>query len=140
MRGVPAPDAMDQMKKAFKGLFSKKKAKKEEPKPTAATETPSNATPASEPAKTETAPAPAPATAPAPAEPVPAAAPAQGEANKDEVAALAEVKRATQSRSTSHYSSTLQVLPDHGFDGSRWRHRVVSGEDWETSNDWGGPL
>jgi hypothetical protein len=116
------------MKKAFKGLFSKKKAKKEEQHdatPTA--DKPSSAAPVTEPATTETAPAPAPATAPEPVKPdvaptssapeaaapqpvpapAPAPAPAHDGANKDEVAALAEVKRATQSKSTTppHYMS-----------------------------------
>jgi hypothetical protein len=115
---------MDQMKKAFKGLFSKKKAKKEEhPEPTPTMDKPSSAAPVTEPATTETAPAPAPATAPEPVKPdvtpassapepaapqpvpasapAPAPAPAHDGANKDEVAALAEVKEATQSKSTT---------------------------------------
>lgn len=113
---ITAPDAMDQLKKAFKGLFGKKKAKKEGAAPTATTEQPS----ASTTKPTETTPAaPAPATAPEPvkseqtpastgtalspapaAAPVaaPAAAPAKEEAKKDEV--LAELKPATQSKST----------------------------------------
>jgi hypothetical protein len=106
---------MDQVKKAFKGLFKKKSKKEEHPNPTATTDTPSSTAPVSEPAKTETAPAPVPATAPEPAktdvapassapepaQPAPAATPAHGEVNKDEVAALAEVKEATHSKSTS---------------------------------------
>lgn len=115
---ITAPDAMDQLKKAFKGLFGKKKAKKEGAAPTATTEQPSasttkptETTPAAPapatapepvkseqtPASTGTAPAPAPAPAAAPVA-APAAAPAKEEAKKDEV--LAEVKPATQSKST----------------------------------------
>jgi hypothetical protein len=143
-----APDAMDQMKKAFKGLF-KKKPKKEEPTPTTNTDTPSGAAPAHPPASETTPPAPAPATAPepakteatpgttssapapapVPAQPVPASAPAQDGANKDEVAALAEVKRATQSRSTSHSTPHPQLHSTSDSDGSRWRHRIDSSDD-----------
>lgn len=136
---------MDQMKKAFKGLFKGKKSKKEEPKPTATSEAsttpaqtkPSETTPAApapvpvlEPAKTETTPA-APASAsapvPAPAEPaaVPASDPAQGEAKKDEAAALAEVKQATSSRlSSPSHSSPLPYRGDDAWHGSRRRQKV----------------
>lgn len=137
-----APDAMDQVKKAFKGLFSKKKAKKEEPAPTATTEQPS----ASHAKPTETTPAaPAPATAPEPASSEsapastgtappaqPAAVPAQGENNKDEAAALAEVKQATQSRSTPLLPSDARAHGDDDcWDGSRRRQKVAidSGRD-----------
>lgn len=127
---------MAQVKKAFKGLF-KKKAKKEEAKPTTTAEAskPADAKP------TETTPAaPAPATAPAPAkaEAAPAAdgskpaapAPAEGETKKEE-AALTEVKKATASRSTSNSS----IIPDNKrdtncWDGSRWRQKAVTDDDW----------
>lgn len=144
---------MDQMKKAFKGLFSKKKAKKEEPAPTAtaAEPTPSHAKPtettpaapapatAPEPAKSEaaplstgTAPAAEPAAAPAAA---PVAAPAPVESNKDEVAALAEVKQATQSRSTFlHPCETREHGDDDCWDGSRRRQKVA------LDSDCNGPL
>ena len=136
---------MDQMKKAFKGLFSKKKAKKEEPAPTATTEQPS----ASTTKPTETTPAaPAPATAPEPvqsenapastgtapaAAPAaePAAAPAQGEPKKDEAAALAEVKQATQSRSTSLFPSETHEHGDDCWDGSRRRQKIALDSDWD---------
>jgi hypothetical protein len=100
---------MDQMKKAFKSLF-KKKTKKEEPTLTATSDTPAVAQ--SKPSETSPA-APAPAMAPEPKTDIlpatHAPAPAQGEANKDEIAALAEVKQATQSRSTSCSTSHLQL-------------------------------
>jgi hypothetical protein len=134
---------MDQMKKAFKGLFRGKKSKKEEPKPTATSEAsttpaqtkPSETTPAApapatapEPAKTETAPAATSgASAPAPAEPaaVPASDPAQGEAKKDEAAALTEVKKATSSRLSSRsHSSPLPYHGDNAWHGSRRRQKV----------------
>lgn len=153
-----APDAVDQLKKAFKGLFNKKKAKKEEPAPTATTEQPSastskpsETTPAAPapatapepvtsenaPASTGTAPAAAPAPAPAPAPvaaPVaePAAAPAQSESKTDEAAALAEVKQATQSRSTSLYhSDSREHGDDDCWDGSRRRQKVALDSDWD---------
>ena len=130
---------MDQVKKAFKGLFNKKK-----PTPTAATEEPT----ASHAQPTETTPAaPAPATAPelvqsegapstgtAPAA-APAAAPAQGESNQGEAAALAEVKQATQSRSTSLLPSETREHGDEDcYDGSRRRQKVA------LDSDWHGPL
>ena len=139
---------MDQMKKAFKSLFSKKKAKKEEPAPTATTEQPSasttkptETTPAApapaiapEPVKSEavpatsgTAPAAQPAAAPAAAS---AAAPAQIEPKKDEAAALAEVKQATHSRSTSLIPSrTREHGDDDCWDGSRRRQKVALDSD-----------
>ncbi|KAF2633990.1 hypothetical protein BU25DRAFT_405823 [Macroventuria anomochaeta] len=131
MPGVP-PDAMEQMKKAFKGLFSKKKTKKEELAPTATTEQPSAST-----AKpTETTPAaPAPATAPEPvkSETAPAStgtAPAQSEPNKDEAAALAEVKQATQSRSTSFFAPEIGEHGDDDYwNGSRRRQKVALDSD-----------
>ena len=127
---------MDQMKKAFKGLF-RKKPKKEEPKPTTTTEpaspaqtnptetTPAAPAPATAPApvKTETTPV---ATGSAPVEPAqPAAVPAQGETNKDEVAALAEIKKATQSRLTSHTSKSQQYDTTECWSGSRRRQKVA---------------
>jgi hypothetical protein len=139
-----APDAMDQMKKAFKGLFGKKKAKKEEPTPTVSTEQPS----ASHAKPTETTPAaPAPATAPEPvqseAAPVstgiapaappaaqPAPAPVQDESTKDEAAALAEVKQATQSTSHSLLSHEVREHGEDGcWDGSRCRQKVALDSD-----------
>jgi hypothetical protein len=124
---------MDQLKKAFKGMFGKKKAKKDEATPTATTEQPSSSTTkptettpaapapatAPEPAKSETAPAstgtapaPAPAAAPVPA-PV-AAAPAQEEPKKDEAAPVAEVREATSSMynppSLFHLSQHTDIL------------------------------
>lgn len=140
-----APDAVDQLKKAFKGLFGKKKAKKEETAPTATTEQPTAST--SKPTETTPA-APAPATAPEPAksEPAPAstgtapaaapaaspaAAPVDSEPKKDEAAALAEVKQATQSRSTSlHPSETREYGDDDYGDGSRRRQKVALNNDW----------
>jgi hypothetical protein len=111
---------MDQMKKAFKGLFSKKKAKKEEhPDATPTADKPSSAAPVTEPdvaptssAPESAAPQPAPASAPASAP-----APAHDGANKDEVAAHAEVKKATQSKSTTPHTTCLlparlDVLPE----------------------------
>lgn len=139
-----APDAMDQVKKAFKSLFNKKKAKKEESAPTATTEQPT----ASTTKPTETTPAaPAPATAPEPvkseATPAtsgtapaaqPAAAPAQEEPRNDEAAALAEVKQATQSRSTSLFlSETREHGDDDCWDGSRRRQKVALDSDRDGS-------
>jgi hypothetical protein len=132
---------MEQMKKAFKGLFNKKK--KEQPQPTATTETPSSAhpkpsetTPAApvpasgpEPVKTEITPAASssahaqPESVPAPA---PASVPPQGGANKDEVAALAEVKKATQSKPTSLSDSDLCLVEDEGGGSSRWRYKALN--------------
>ncbi|KAJ4371897.1 hypothetical protein N0V86_008451 [Didymella sp. IMI 355093] len=155
MPGVP-PDAVDQLKKAFKGLFGKKKTKKEETAPTATTEQPTastskptETTPAApapatvpEPAKSEpapastgTAPAAAPAAQPA-AAPAVAPAPVDSEPNKDEAAALAEVKQATQSRSTSLYPNEAREYDDDDLgDGSRRRQKV------SLDNDCGdGPL
>ena len=133
---------MDQVKKVFKGLFKGgKKSKKEEPKPTATSEaaTPAHANP------TETAPAaPVPATAPeaaktettsattgsVPTEPVEAAAPVQApiqaEAKDDEAAALTEVRKATQSRSTSCSNPRpQQYREDDAWNGARRRQRVT---------------
>jgi hypothetical protein len=133
---------MDQVKKVFKGLFKGgKKSKKEEPKPTVTSEaaTPAHANP------TETAPAaPVPATAPeaaktettsattgsVPAEPVAAAAPAQAavqaEAKHDEAAALTEVRKATQSRSTSSSNpSPQQYREGNAWNGARRRLKVA---------------
>lgn len=144
-----APDAVDQLKKAFKGLFGKKKAKKEETAPTATTEQPTastskptETTPAApapatapEPAKSEPAPAStgtAPAAAPA-AQPdaAPAAAPVDSEPKKDEAAALAEVKQTTQSRSTSLHPSEAREYGDDDYrDGSRRRQKVALDNDW----------
>jgi hypothetical protein len=112
-----APDAMDQMKKAFKGLFKKKSKKEEQPNATPTADKPSSPAPAPatapEPVKPSVAPAssaPEPA-APAPAsEPASAPAPAHDGANKDEVAALAEVKKATQSKSTSPPLTTTHLV------------------------------
>jgi hypothetical protein len=148
---------MDQMKKAFKGLFRGKKSKKEEPKPTATSEAPA-ATPAQtkptettpaapapatapEPAKTETTPAatseaPA-APVPAPAEPaaVPASDPAQSKVTKDEAAALTEVKKATSSRlSSPSHSRPSPYSGDDACDGSRRRQKV------DLDNQWNGPV
>lgn len=146
-----APDALDQMKKAFKGLFGKKKAKKEESPSATATEQPStsNAKPtettpaapvpaaAPEPAKSEGTTAPA-GSAPA-AQPdsapvaVPSVAPAQDESKKDEAAALAEVKQATQSRSTSLLPLETREHGDDGcWDGSRRRQKVALDSDWNS--------
>jgi len=148
---------MDQMKKAFKGLFRGKKSKKEEPKPTATGEAaaatpaqtkPTETTPAApapatapEPAKTETTPAatsaePA-APVPAPAEPAaaPASDPAQSEVKKDEAAALTEVKKATSSRFTSRsHSSPLPYRGNEACDGSRRRQKV------DLDYQWNGPI
>jgi hypothetical protein len=157
-----APDAMDQMKRAFKGLF-KKKPKTEEPTPTATTAAPSASAPAHPPASETTPPAPLPATAPesakteatpgtsssapppapepahapvqqaaapAPVQQAAAPAPAKDEANKDETTALAEVKRATHSRSTSHSTPPFPFHSSHDSDGSRWRHRLGTHDDW----------
>lgn len=152
-----APDAVDQLKKAFKGLFGKKNAKKDEPVPTATVEQPSasttkptETTPAApapatapEPVTSETAPAStgtAPAAAPAPAPvaaPVaePAAAPAESEPTKDEAAALAEVKPATQSRSTSLHNCEIARFANMATmaagmvpDGGRRLRWIVTGE------------
>jgi hypothetical protein len=128
-----APDALDQVKKALRGLFSKKKTKKNQPAPTATTETPSSsqAKPA-ETKPTETTPAaPAPATAPEAAKPeaakpetstgtappaaavaapvAAAVAPAQGasEPTQDTTAPVAEVREATRSMSLFHVCSRL---------------------------------
>ncbi|KAF1828962.1 hypothetical protein BDW02DRAFT_574417 [Decorospora gaudefroyi] len=143
-----ALDAMDQMKKAFKGLFKSKKSKKAEPKPTASSET---AAPA-KPTESQTAPAaPAPAPAPepvqaevtpamasvAPAQPASGSAPAppQDKANKDEAAALAEVKRATQGRLTSRsHSHPQQYREGEAWNGARHRQKVAR------DNEWGGPI
>jgi hypothetical protein len=144
MPGVPL-DAMDTMKKAFKGLFKSKKPKKEESTPTATTSdaaTPATAKP------TETTPAaPAPATAPeaaktettpattgsVPAAPSAAAAPAQvpvqGEAKQHEAAALTEVRKATQSRSTSSSNSNSQQYREGEAWGDDTRSR------WTTSGE-----
>jgi hypothetical protein len=138
---------LDQVKKAFKGLFNKKKAKKEEPAPTATTEQPSashakptETTPAApvpasapEPAQGEAAPAStgtAPAAQPAAQPAAPAAIPAQSEPTKDEAAALAEVKQATQSRSPSlHPSETREHGDNDCWDGSRRRQKVALDSD-----------
>lgn len=148
-----APDAVDQLKKAFKGLFGKKKAKKEDTAPTTTTEQPTAST--SKPTETTPA-APAPATAPEPAksssgspltgtEPAaapaaqsavvpaaaPAAAPVDSEPEKVEAAALAEVKQATQSRSTSlHPFETREYGDGDCGDGSRRRQKVVLDSGW----------
>jgi hypothetical protein len=139
---------MDQMKKAFKGLF-KKKSKKEESKPTATTDTPASAAHGPEATKTETAPAPEPAkteptpaktataTESTPAQPAPASAPGQGEANKDEVAALAEIKKATQSRSSFSPTPQGYFRNPSASDGSRWRHRAAADD---SDSDSGGAL
>jgi hypothetical protein len=137
---LKAPDAVDQLKKAFKGLFGKKKAKKEETAPTATTEQPTAST--SKPTETTPA-APAPATAPEPAKseavpastgttPVaqPAAAPVDSEPKKDETAVLAEVKQATQSRLTSLYPTHTGEYDDYLGDGSRRRQKVALDNDW----------
>jgi hypothetical protein len=127
------------MKKAFKGLFKGKKSK-EEPKPTASSETatpthakPTESAPAApapatlpDPVKTETTPA---TTNTAPAEP--AAAPVQGEANKDEAAALSEVRKATQSRSTSRSNSNPQQYREgEAWNGARRRQKVALDNEW----------
>jgi hypothetical protein len=143
---------MDQMKKAFKGLFRGKKSKKQEPQPTATSEAattpaqtkPTETTPAApapatapEPAKTETTPA---VTSGAPAAPAqPAAAPAsdaaQGEVKKDEAAALTEVKNATSSRLSSRSDfSPLSYSSDDACHGSRRRQKV------DLDNQWKGPI
>jgi len=119
---------MDQVKKAFKGLFKSKKNNKTEAKPTpvaaaepsAAQATPSQTTPA----------APVPATAPVPTpaktETLPAApAHVQDEPKKDEAAALVVVKEATQSRSTHRSTSVLSHSSPDDEGGGRWRHRVT---------------
>lgn len=149
-----APDAVDQLKKAFKGLFGKKKAKKEETAPTATTEQPTAST--SKPTETTPA-APAPATAPEPAknEPAPAstgtapaavpaaqpaaapsaapaAAPLDTEPKKDQAAALAEVKQATQSRSTSLFPAQTREYDDLG-DNSKRRPEVALDSDRDDS-------
>jgi hypothetical protein len=131
---------MDQMKRAFKGLFKGKKSKKEEPQPAASAETatpthakPTESTPAAptpatlpEPVKTETTPATANT---ASAEPV--AAPVQGEASKDEAAALSEVRKATQSRSTSRSnSSPQQYRESEAWNGARRRQKVALDNEW----------
>jgi hypothetical protein len=133
-----ALDAMDQVKKAFKGLFKSKKNKKTEAtatpvtaaEPSAAHATPSQTTPAAP--VPATAPAPTPAeketlpVAPsnAPAEPA-ALAHVQDESKRDEAAALTVVKEATQSRSTHRPTSDLSRSRPGDEGGGRWRHRVT---------------
>lgn len=157
---LTAPDAVDQLKKAFKGLFGKKKAKKEETAPTATAEQPTAST--SKPTETTPA-APAPATAPEPsksetgpastgavpadqpaAQPAdaPAAAPAaadvdsepkkdvDSEPKKDEAAALAEVKQATQSRSISLYPTQTGEYDDEDLGDGSRRRQKVALDDW----------
>lgn len=130
---------MAQLKKGFKSLFSKK-PKKEEPTPTASSEVSSPA--ATKPSETTPA-APAPATAPEPAttssEPAqpaqPAAVQSPGEPKKDEAAALTEVKKATQSRSTSRSTSNVQLpQEDDYWNGARRRQKIAM------DDDWGGPI
>jgi len=140
---------MDQVKKAFRGLF-KKKPKKTEAAPTATSEV---ASPAQAAPSTTTPAAPAPATVPEPdkvestqakadAAPVPAAEPPKpavlpvaGEPKKDEAAALTEVRKATESRSTSHSTHHSQQHKDSEcWDGSRRRLKVAM------DNQWDGPV
>ena len=138
------------MKKAFKGLFSSKKKDKTHKHEHEATPTTAESSTAAHAKPTETTPsAPAPATAPAPAKtettppvvadaPSPAApAPAHGEvapeAKKEEVAALTELKKATESRSISIYTGSATssaVSPVDSSDGSRWRMKASMDDDW----------
>jgi hypothetical protein len=133
-----APDAFDKVKSVFKNILSnKKKSKKEQATPAAAA--PADASSAATPTETTTAaepaPAPAPETAPAasksdaPAAPAPAPAPAGGspipvaaedDNMKAEQAALTEVKKATQSRSSPSFIFYGQNCDD----GSRRRYKV----------------
>ncbi|KAF2242208.1 hypothetical protein BU26DRAFT_524400 [Trematosphaeria pertusa] len=126
------------MKTVLKNIFKSKKkqpAKKDDATPTApadassSTPKPTETTPAQpapatapEPAKTET--TPATGSAPAAPAPAPAPAPAQGEDTKPEQAALAEVKKATESRYNSNYIPERNSRSPNYWDGSRWRQRA----------------
>lgn len=146
-----SPDALDTMKKVFKGLFSSKKKDKthkheQEATPTTTAESsaaahakPTETTPsapapaiAPAPAKTETTP-PVAADAPAPAAPAPAHGEVEPEAKKEEVAPLTELKKATESRSISIYTGSATssaISPVDCSDGSRWRMKADMDDDW----------
>lgn len=136
-----APDALDKAKTVFKNLFGrKKKTKDQAAKPTAtadasaSTTKPTETTPAkpapaavpaaaaaAEPAKADA----APATDSAPPAPAPAPAPAPKDDMKLEQAALAEVKKATQSRFFSNYNPFRSLYGEENCDdGSRRRHKI----------------
>ncbi|KAJ4377946.1 hypothetical protein N0V83_000776 [Neocucurbitaria cava] len=143
MPGVPL-DALDQLKKGIKGIFSKKKPKKEETPTTTSEPSSSATTKPSETTPAASAPAPAPATAPEPAKAPttapettsstpaqPAAAPAPAEPRSNEAAALAEIKKATQSRYTSPSAPVVQPKQDDDelWNGSRRRQKFAEDDD-----------
>jgi hypothetical protein len=158
MKRPKAPDAMEQVKKAFKGMF-RSKSKKATPTPTATGETP--AAPHAKPSETNPA-APAPATAPEPATaptpvtassapPQPAPVSAQNESTKDETAALSEVSKPSQSRfpsRTTPFPQSHTASGDDDGNGSRWRLRATHDERSRDPNDkwvppdamWEGPI
>lgn len=125
-----ALDAVDKAKAVLKNIFGRKKKNKNASDATPTAAAPADASSsAAKPTETTTAPKPEPApatkpeaapSAPAadgPAAPVPAAQPADDK--KAEQAALTEVKKATQSRSSLSF-----FYGQNCDDGSRRRHKV----------------